>query len=256
MGGTWRLAAAVAALMMLAVSGLAAREGAPAAKHYSIKKTSHPLVIDGHLDEAAWRAAEPIELGGYHAGVTPLQSTTCRALWDDRFIYFAYECRDSNIWSTMTRRDQPLYDEEVVEVFLDPDRDLDTYVEIEVNPLGALWDGFILNRGVGRITGILAWNSLELRRAVALDGTVNRSGDRDGGWTVELAVPLRDLVTAPNIPPKAGDRWRINLFRIDLPDGPGSAASGDYSTWVPVTGESFHDPDCFGEIEFSGEELP
>lgn len=223
----------------------------PATKFYEIKKTKLAIHADGRLDEKAWQECEPIQLTG-RDGKTPMQKTSARILWDNDFIYVAFDCEDQNIWSTFTKRDQPLYNEEVVEIFIDPDGDGNTYLELEVSPLGIFWDGFILNHGPGKIKGILAWNSETIRWGVHLNGTQNNPNDIDQSWSAEIAVPIKDLATAPNRPPKPGDKWRLNLYRIDHPD----SNTSEESLWSPVSGPSFHDPDKFGEVTFSGEMLP
>jgi hypothetical protein len=59
-----------------------------------------------------------------------------------------------------------------------------------------------------------------------------------------MALPLEDVVTAPNIPPKPGDRWHINFYRVEkLPERAGLA-------WSP-TGRDYHRTERFGEIVFS-----
>ena len=223
----------------------------PPTYHYTIKRTAAPITVDGKLDEGVWSRTEPVKLSAKNGG-EPKQPTTVRILRDDQFIYFAYDCMDTNIWSTLKERDEPLYNEEVVEVFIDTDGDGRGYLELEVNPLNVLWDGFILNTASKRV-GILAWNSFAIKWAVHLDGTLNDPSDKDKGWSVELALPLKDIYTAPNNPPKAGDKWRLNLYRIDLPEGAGKP--GDPAAWSPVSGRTFHDPDRFGEVIFSDEDV-
>jgi len=246
------LLAVVSILVALAGGDSRASQAEPAARHYLVKRVTGPVIIDGKLEEADWAACEPIRLAGYNEGVRVKQQTTARMLWDDSFLYISWHCEDTQIWSTLTVRDDTLYQQEVVEVFINPDGDREAYLELEVNPLGTLWDGFILRRDSGLI-GILAWNSFKIRRGVNLDGTPNDPSDTDKSWSVELAVPLDELVTAANIPPKSGDKWRLNLYRIDLPQRNKKLA--DYSAWSPVSGESYHDPDRFGEIEFSSESV-
>lgn len=250
--GRFSLLAAVLALVAVASETSRASQADPATRHYLVKRITGPINVDGKLDEPDWSACEPIPLVGYNEGVSLRQRTEARMLWDDSYLYISWHCEDTQIWSTLTVRDDTLYQQEVVEVFINPDGDREAYLELEVNPLGTLWDGFVLKRDSGLI-GILAWNSFNLKRGVDLNGTVNDPSDKDKSWSVELAVPLNELVTAPNIPPKSGDKWRLNLYRIDLPQR--NKKLGDYSAWSPVSGESYHDPDRFGEIEFSAESV-
>ena len=70
-----------------------------------------------------------------------------------------------------------------------------------------------------------------------------RGGDR--GWTCEIALPIEDVVTAPNNPPRPGESWRMNLYRVEkLPRAAGMARS-------PNPQGDFHVPDRFGEIVFT-----
>ncbi|MEA2064137.1 MAG: carbohydrate-binding family 9-like protein [Gemmatimonadota bacterium] len=222
----------------------------PATRNYVVKRTAMPVLADGRLDEPAWQKAERIRFEAKNGG-PPKQATTAMMVWDDKFLYIAFQCEDNDVWSTLTQRDDPLYNEEVVEVFIDADSDGETYVEYEINPLGVLFDGYILNRRGDRDL-ILAWESKKVRWGVQVAGTLGDLSDTDTGWTVEYAIPLAEIVTGPHTPPRPGDKWRLNLYRIDRPRGKQDTPS-EGSLWSPVSGSTFHDPDCFGEIEFSSD---
>jgi hypothetical protein len=62
---------------------------------------------------------------------------------------------------------------------------------------------------------------------------------------VEIAIPWEDFVTAPHLPPLSGDRWRINLYRIDRYQG-----QEELSAWSPTGQPTFHVPGQFGELIF------
>jgi len=218
-----------------------------ASMSHTVLRTTAEVTVDGLLDELDWQASEIIMLGGYK-GEPVKQPTQCRLLWDDTYLYISWLCTDTDIWSTLTERDDPLYNEEVVEAFINPDSDRETYLELEVNPLGTLWDGKIVRASDGRSADI-GWNSA-LKWAMHAQGTVNDAADSDSCWSVEIAMPMSEMLTAANIPPLSGDSWRINLYRIDVPGGDRDKL--EYSAWSPVS-VNFHDPDRFGEIVFSSE---
>ena len=225
---------------------------------YTARKTTEAIHVDGRLDEQVWSKAQAVTLSLKNGG-EPVQATTVRMLWDDYYLYFSWDCVDSHVWSTMTMRDLPLYNEEVVEVFIDANSDRFSYVELEINPLGTLWDGFVLNHGLNdkgnvQLTGILAWNSRDIRWAAWPRGTLNDSTDTDQGWSAEMAVPLADIVSAPHNPPRDGDKWLINFYRLDIPGGAGQLAEGQ--AWSPVSSATFHDPGQFGQLIFSTELVP
>ncbi len=226
----------------------AAALGAPgsaqtaARRSYEVLRTGQPIRVDGKLDEAAWARALPVGafVNNRDGSPSPI-ATEAKILYDARFLYFAFRNVDENIWATMTRRDAHLWEEEVVEVFLQADPRQTSYIELEVNPLGAMLDIFLLD--VRKPLHYESWNSEKLQWAVQVDGTVDgKPGDKQ--WTCEISLPLEDVVPAPNIPPVPGDRWRLNLYRVEKLPRPASLA------WSP-TGKDFHVPAMFGEIVFS-----
>jgi len=214
---------------------------------YVCYRTSQPIVIDGVLDDPAWQKAPVVELVLADSGAKPKQATTARLLWDDNYLYVGFFCEDKDIWGTTTERDQDIFNQEVVEVFIDADCDGRGYVEIEVNPLNAVLDLFMLYRDE-RKRGLWDWDSEGMRTAVFVKGDPTRRGTEDEYWSVELAIPLADFMTAPHIPPRAGDVWYMNLYRIDR------ATWGDeYSAWSPPGRINYHTPQRFGRLVFSDE---
>jgi hypothetical protein len=81
--------------------------------------------------------------------------------------------------------------------------------------------------------------------AVKVDGTLNQHGDQDRSWTVELAVPFEGMTGRGRRPPRPGDVWRANLFRLDKSHSRQEAAS-----WKATAGD-FHDLSVFGTIQFA-----
>ena len=216
---------------------------------YVCYRASGPITIDGVLDEPDWQRAMAVELVLADTGGQTRQRTVARALWDDEYLYVAFECEDEAIWGVTTRRDQDIYQQEVVEVFVDADCDDIGYVEIEVNPLNAVLDLFMLNRGNKR-HGLWDWDSKGLQTAVRVDGDPTRRHTRDRSWTVEMAIPMVDFTTAPNLPPQPGDVWHMNLYRIDRGVGEKEGVD-EYSAWSPPGIINYHTPQRFGRLIFS-----
>jgi hypothetical protein len=172
----------------------------------------------------------------------------------------------------MMQRDQHLWNEEVVEVFLDPNGDGRDYPELEVSPHNIVVDLLIPQRPDRSTDPSIAarWDIEGLRTAV---------GKHAAGWVVEIAIPWMSLASGGvSGPPREGDRWRVGLYRIERPGGPaglariaelqkklegvaGSELAGlrqelqdlqatsQALAWSP-TRQSFHDPERFGVVEF------
>jgi len=217
---------------------------------YICHRTAGPIAIDGRLDEADWRAADAMTLVLTDTGSTPKLRTDVRALWDDTYLYVGFHSVDTDIWATMTGHDQPLWDEEVVEVFLDPGRIETAYFELVVNPLNVLTDVFVLNRGARKLLfqPMREWECVGVRHAVSVHGDPTSRTSRDHWWTVEFAIPFDQLVTAPHIPPSSGEVWKANFYRIER----GRDAT-EYTAWSPTGEINYHHPECFGALVFAGE---
>jgi len=182
---------------------------------------------------AEWEGCEAVALSDVVTGAAPKQGTTVRAAWGNDEVRFLFECTDADPRATLTERDAPLYQEEVVEVLLDPVGDLLSYFEFEVNPLNAVMD-LVLRRSRSGYLKDFRWKCEGLRSCTRMI---------PGGWAAELALPFADI--APEVP-KPGTQWRVNFCRIDRPEG----EPRELSAWSPTGLAQFHVPQRFGALEF------
>ncbi|MBI2300357.1 MAG: carbohydrate-binding family 9-like protein [Armatimonadetes bacterium] len=107
---------------------------------YLVRFLVEPPPLDGRWDQGSWAAAEVIGPFLRHDGTTARYPTEARLGYDDEYLYAAFYCLDDDIWGTFRQRDQPLYDEEVVEVYLDVDEDGRNYFEFELSPHNVVFD--------------------------------------------------------------------------------------------------------------------
>jgi len=219
-----------------------------APRTYEVARTRVPIKVDGKLDDAAWSKIPVVGDFVNNVDGSPSQvKTEARILYDDNFLYFSFRCTDENIWATFKRRDQHLWLEEVVEFFVQADEHQPSYIEVEVNPLGTLLDLYMLD--VRKPLHYESWNSEKIEWAVHVIGSVDgKGGDKE--WTCEIALPMEDVVTAAHLPPRPGDRWRLNLYRVEQRPAISELA------WSPTLQNDFHVPKRFGEIVFSNRVVP
>ena len=184
-----------------------------------------------------WRDLAPIPLVEAITGSTPKQGTQVRMAWDEQEWRVLFHASDTHAWATLTERDGPLYEEETVEVFFDPEGDLEAYYEIEVNPLNAVLD-IVLRRSRSGYKAERAWDCAGLRTLVRSDVD---------SWTTEMAIPFAS-VTSQRVEP--GAIWRVNFCRIDRPSRDGSLPR-ELSAWSPPGRPNFHTQERFGVVEFS-----
>jgi hypothetical protein len=251
-----RVSTRISFLLWAAMAAAASTEQAPehsalpSIPTYVCRKATGDIQVDGKLNEGDWKGAEEIQLldnSGKGAAMRP--KTSAKMLWDEKNLYVAFVSEDSDIRATMKQRDQYLWTEEVVEIFVGR---TDMYIEIEVNPLNTLFDGLIDLRGqTGRPkfdVDAIARVNFDIKHETVVEGTVENPKDKDVCWVVELAIPHTALKDIHPVPPKDGHVWRLNLYRIDrsLEAGKVTSAAG---AWSP-TGGWFHDPARFGKLIF------
>lgn len=210
--------------------------------------TSNAMVMDGKANEPIWRQAKPITLKNNRTGKEVQESalqTHVKACYDDTNLYFLFKCNDPDIWAAFTQRDEYLWKEEVVEVFIDVDNVPDTYVEIEVSPANILFDSYIVDPENIDVPATAKFNLPDLRTGVTIQGTLNKRDDKDNSWTVEMAISFEDLANATTEKVSPETEIRLNFYRLDKNQGQEFASYA----WSP-TGKSFHKPAVFGKLMF------
>lgn len=126
--------------------------------------------------------------------------------WDDSFFYAAFDVQDPDIrGANSTFMSQPWLDD-CVEVFLHTGKDsdtptADTYAMCVSAGGGSSW----LVGGSGKMTPRPIYT---FKYAAKIAGTLNNPGDHDMGYTVELAIPWREI----GGPPSPGQIMRMNVL--------------------------------------------
>ena len=217
---------------------------------YEIRRWTGAFTLDGQLDESAWDRGEQTSMwGDANSGEAQALESWGKLLWDDQYLYVAMHSEDPDIWSTITARDGELWNEEVMELYVDGNSNGRDYLEFQINPLNTIFDAQFTDIRQPEWP-IAAQFTLEgMESMVSIDGTVNERGDRDRSWTVEMRIPLASLPSLPNVPPQPQDLVRVNFYRYDRS---GSENEASYFAWSPVGGGSWHQPDKFGEATFVG----
>ena len=236
-------------------------------KHYIVNKINDQINIDGKDDELAWSNAiytdDFIDIEG---DKIPRQKTNVKMLWDDKFLYVFAKLYENHIWGDITKRDEVIYYNNDFEVFINPNDDVFSYGEIEINALGTEWDLF-LNRPY-RLKGKAdsSWDINGLKSAVDITGTLNDPNDLDDYWTVEIAIPLKEIeklnTSGKDEKVISGDVWRINFSRVnwdfEINNGVYSRKkeNGKYLpeynwVWSPQGIINMHVPENWGYLVFS-----
>ncbi len=217
----------VAATLLIAAQVLAAPAKKPGWKPepYSCRRASAPIIVDGILDDAAWKQAKVINMRIPVTYALARSKTEVQILWDDKYLYFAFRAFDKDIWSYMQDHDSVTCFDDVLEMFFMPIPGSGHYHNFEINAIGTVYDAYSLSRyaGGGDHHRWRRWDCQGLKTGITITGTLNNPSDVDSHWCMEVAIPFAEMPDVPNGCPKVGDKWTFHASRYDysvhLPDG-------------------------------------
>lgn len=213
---------------------------------YEVHRAKAPIVIDGKIDPKEWSAASPpIEfIFPWDSQTGAKQKTHAWLLWDDQYLYVAYECEDDDITALVQGHDEFVYRDDTVEIFLNvkPSQTM-AYYCIEINARGTIMDYVCIDAKYY----MRRFDMEGLRVAVQVNGTMNMRGDHDRGWNLEMAIPWTNFADMA-APPKIGTVYTANLNRWD-----GTEPNRRLSVWADskINWPHPHAPANFGDLVFA-----
>jgi tetratricopeptide (TPR) repeat protein len=197
------------------------------------RKLSPPPVIDGVLDDPCWKKVKPFTqfyqcIYSMAAYPTEGRSEAYVGYTQDALFVATkgYEPSTKTMTANVTQRDGRVWIDDDVDIYLDTDHDYNTYYQIVINSLGAIYDK-ACSRGASMDA---AWNA-NYAVATAVEDTF---------WTCEIGIPFKDLEHGQV---KRGTLWGFNVCRVRI----GNAS--EFGQWVPTYGYA-HRPERFGFLFF------
>jgi hypothetical protein len=199
---------------------------------------AQPPTIDGRLEEQAWQATRPLVLGKLDRHGEAAPRTEARFLRDSGTLYVGVKLAEPNMAGlkrAVTQHDGPVWEDDSVELFLQPRHDAD-YYQIVIGASGAIYD----RRDRGNPED---WDS-KAKAAVSIG---------KDGWSLEAAIPLAALGVDEQVP----TRWRMNIYRNRRAGG-----KTENQAWSPTLSADYDVPERFGyllmtpEPPWAGQEKP
>ena len=193
--------------------------------------TAQAPSLDGVLDDACWRPGPqmgdfPVLIATLGERGTPARQPTFVYLaHDDANLYVGLRCWSdhmADIKADTTEHDS--YGDDCVEIFLDTNRDEQTYCQLVVNASGTRFD----SRGFSK-----AWNA-------PWDAVVKRGR---WSWTAEARIPFASVEPGR----RHAGVWGANFVRSYHT----KSKIREYSGWCRID-KSFHEPRNFGWLQFGG----
>jgi glucose/arabinose dehydrogenase/mono/diheme cytochrome c family protein len=222
---------------------------------FECRWAASPPVIDGKLDDPAWKNAQVIEeftAAWLPEGQRkPPTATKARLLWDREYLYFSAEMEDWDVFANVTEQDAAIWTCDVFELFFKPAKDKPGYYEFEVNAANGKLDMFLPSRGAGGYLRHARERDFHMESAVQVHGTLNNWSDMDKGWTVEGRIPWRDFLPTGGRP-APDEVWMHSLCRYDYSAGLENHALSTNTPVASATNADFHRYEDYVPLKFIG----
>ena len=197
-------------------------------KYFTNRLSGSSILLDGIPSEEAWNN---VAWGGDfiqyqpNEGKSPSQSTRFKIMYDDKFLYIAYDCHDAaadSISKRMGRRDE--FPGDWVEINIDSYHDHRTAFSFTLSVSGVRGDEFVSNDGNNWDD---SWNPIWYAKT-----HINKTG-----WTAEIKIPLSQLRYGNEKEKVWGFQVQRRIFRKE-----------ERSVWQPIPQSSGVWVSRFGEL--------
>jgi len=168
-------------------------------------RSKRTVNIDGKLTEKIWSAVKPIYIFGSGDGdISQTDPWEVIFTYDNNNLYIGAKITDSKpsemSAQVLQRDDNKIYQDDNLNIILQPRVDSDTYYQFFINPKGAVLDRICYLDGKSNKRDV-KWNSeINVKTQIL-------TGNKFNGWTLEALLPLKQFyVTKPS-------DWGFNLVR-------------------------------------------
>ncbi len=244
-------------------------------KGYICYRTTSEINIDGILDEDDWLNApwskDFVDIYGIESSATAGFRARMKMLWDENNLYISGFLDEKDVWGTLTKRNSSIFQDNAFEVFIDPDGDSHDYIEFQINALNTVWN-LVMDQPYKNDGNSKNLEMADQQTGVHVEGTLNKPGDNDDYWTIELSFPFSSIADHANVsvPPADGDQWRMNFSRVQwqheivnneyqrIPRRDGKShriIKENYWVWAGQGVRNLHRPEGWGYIQFSIKEV-
>jgi hypothetical protein len=176
------------------------------ARTIACTKAAMPPMIDGNIADPIWKYPQTkfFNNDGTPASGDPVAFYYA---YDDNHLYVAAKCMEAvmdSLQASVVDHDGPIYTEDCIGLFIQPNLDLSTAYQIYINPLGYVFDQKLVINDNGYMEGDRNWDGeYEIKAIHGPDY-----------WTVEAAIPLGQLGTVGKVGKKIGLNFRRKQARL------------------------------------------
>ena len=222
-----------------------------------VPETTQPPVVDGNLFEIVWQKAVLLSPFQNADGTgDPQNPTETFLMWDAENLYIgakAYLAESQLPHISQTQQDSPIWEDECIEILVDPNLQTDIYYHFVINPIGAFFDQKVNVPGQPDFRFAphdvqLILDRKSMQTAFNADSKWN-SGAKVATqinttfWSIEVAIP-REMLEKPSKSdlqdkPTFENRWFFNIHRKAYSNAANTedlapTTQREYSYWLPT----------------------
>ena len=222
-----------------------------------VQEIAQSPVVDGNLFEIEWQKAAALSPFQNADGADePQHPTETLLMWDAKNLYIgvkAYIAESQLPHISQTQRDSPIWEDECIEILIDPNLQTDIYYHFVINPIGAFFDQKVNVPGEPNFR----FAPRDVQRTLdqtTMQTAFSADSKWDSGakvatqinaafWSIEIAIP-RAMLEKPSKSGQQGksnfeNRWLFNIHRktyssIGNTDDLVPNTHREYSYWLPT----------------------
>ena len=220
-----------------------------------VPQVAQPPTIDGNLSEIVWQTAARLSpLQNPDGTEAPSNSTETFLMWDAETLYVGVKAYVSDSllpYISQTQHDSPIWEDECIEILIDPNPKTDVYYHLVINPIRALFDQQVNTAGEPSFQ--FAPHDVQVtldRKTMRTAFKANKAWNSNANvasqinatfWSLEVALPRKMLEPSPKMDPESTpsfeNEWLFNVHRKMHSSNMKSlipAKSREYSYWLPT----------------------
>ena len=220
-----------------------------------VPQIAQPPVIDGNLSELAWQTAASLSpLQNPDGTDVPKNPTETFLMWDVENLYIGVKAHVSDfylLYVSQTQHDSPIWEDECIEILIDPNPKTDIYYHLVINPIGARFDQQVNTPGEPNFRFAprdvqVTLNQKTMQTSFNADRVWNSEAEvatqiNTTFWSLEIALPRKTLESSPKTDSQSASffesKWLFNVHRKMHSSNTKSlipATSREYSYWLPI----------------------
>jgi hypothetical protein len=219
----------------------------PAPVTIRVPQAERPVEITGELADPLWAKANVYPL--FHRCNWPdkvgITHGSTRALWDENYLYLAYEFIKHGVFAPVLPRNGEVYEHDCAEFFFRPDPQQYRYYEINASPSGCVYDSALdknPDRWYGKCNTGFDVQDLKLGWRV-WDSTHRADGLTR--YVVEMGIPWAEVLPS-HVQARAGTQMQA-LFAGSVEFDSNKDFTHGYYCHSPIMAH-FHNPDGFAPM--------